>query len=615
MNTAVVGAGQEGPLLNVEGLVISHGAVPITAPLNIAVERGETIAIVGESGSGKTLTARAIAGILPPGINATGAVTLDGIPLLRLAERELRKIRGFRVSMLMQDPFTMLNPLMRCGDHINEMLRGRPEFASRAARAAEVKRRLAEVGIVDEDVARRMPFQLSGGMCQRVALAAALARDPELLIADEPSTALDVTTQAEIIRLLRRVQRERHMSLILITHNLRLAFSTCERIYVLYAGSLLEVGDAAAVERQPFHPYTLGLLLSEPPADIRVPRLVAIRGSVARAADVVDSCGFADRCDWAKQICRAGKPPLVARDASRFTACVRQDEIQGELDALRTAALSAAPMTLRPDPTEGALVRVDALVKTFVGARGRPIRAVKDISLRIMPGESVGLVGESGSGKTTLGRCLVGLETPTAGDISIDGIAAADFDAMAKADRARVRRTIQMIFQDPYSTLNPRHSVGQALSEALGASAGATSPATPDRIAALLADVGLSAAYATRRPASLSGGERQRVAIARALAVKPAVLVCDEPVSALDVSVQAQVLNLFKRLQAEHGLAYLFITHDLAVVRQIADRIYVLYLGEIVEEGPTERVIGDPQHPYTRRLIESIPRSANQRAP
>ncbi|MBB6411909.1 oligopeptide/dipeptide ABC transporter ATP-binding protein [Mesorhizobium sangaii] len=405
------------------------------------------------------------------------------------------------------------------------------------------------------------------------------------------------------------------MSLILITHNLRLAFSTCERIYVLYAGSLLEVGDAAAVERQPYHPYTLGLLLSEPPADIRVPRLVAIRGSVPQAADVVGRCGFADRCDWAKQICRAGKPPLVARDIGRLTACVRQDEIQCELDALRTAALCAAPATPRRDETEGALVRIDALVKTFDGPRGHPICAVKHVSLRIMPGESVGLVGESGSGKTTLGRCLVGLETPTAGDIRIDGIAAADFGAMAKADRARVRRTIQMIFQDPYSTLNPRHSVGQALSEALRASAGAASASTPERIAALLADVGLSAAYATRRPASLSGGERQRVAIARALAVKPAILVCDEPVSALDVSVQAQVLNLFKRLQAEHGLSYLFITHDLAVVRQIAERIYVLYLGEIVEEGPTERVIDDPQHPYTRRLVESIPRSANQHAP
>ncbi|WP_199773106.1 ABC transporter ATP-binding protein [Ensifer adhaerens] len=615
MKTVVARAGQEGPLLTVEGLAIAHGAVPITTPLDIVVERGDAIAIVGESGSGKSLMARAIAGLLPPGIVATGAVTLDGIPLMRLAEREFRKIRGSRVSMLMQNPFTMLNPLMRSGDHVDEMLRDRPEFVSRAARAQEVKRRLAEVGIVDEDVARRMPFQLSGGMCQRVALAAALARDPDLLIADEPSTALDATTQAEIIKLLRRVQRERHMSLILITHNLRLAFSTCRRIYVLYAGSMLEVGDAATVERRPFHPYTLGLLRSEPPVDVRMPRLVPIRGSVPRAADVADSCGFADRCDWVTNVCRTGKPSLAARDANRFTACIRQEEIQGELDALRMAAHSFAPITPRREATTGALVRVDALVKTFLGRRSRPICAINGVSLHIMPGESVGLVGESGSGKTTLARCLVGLETPTAGDILIDGIAATDFAAMTKADRGRIRRAIQMIFQDPYSTLNPRHSVGQALGEALGASAGATSPATPERIASLLADVGLPAAYATRRPESLSGGERQRIAIARALAVKPAILVCDEPVSALDVSVQAQVLNLFRRLQAEHALSYLFITHDLAVVRQIAERIYVLYLGEIVEEGPTESVISNPRHPYTRRLVESIPRSLIQRAP
>jgi len=615
MNRTVARAGEHSSLLEVEKLAISHGAVPITTPLDIIVKRGETVAIVGESGSGKSLTARAIAGILPPGINATGTITLDGIPLMRLSERELRKIRGFRVSMLMQDPFTMLNPLMQCGDHIDEMLRDRPAFASRAARAKEVKRRLAEVGIVEEDVAGRMPFQLSGGMCQRIALAAALARDPELLIADEPSTALDVTTQAEIIKLLRRVQRERHMSLILITHNLRLAFATCQRIYVLYAGSILEVGDAAAVERQPLHPYTLGLLLSEPPVDVRVHRLVAIPGFVPRAADVVDSCGFANRCDWAKEICRTGKPPLMARDTTRLTACIRQDEIQSELDSLRMATLSATEITPRPAVATEALVRIDALVKTFVGRQGRPICAVKSVSLHVMPGESVGLVGESGSGKTTIGRCLVGLERPTAGDIRINGIAAADFDAMAKADRARVRQTIQMIFQDTYSTLNPKHSVGQALGEALGASAGASSPATPERIAGLLAEVGLSAAYSTRRPVSLSGGERQRVAIARALAVKPAILVCDEPVAALDVSVQAQVLKLFKRLQAERGLSYLFITHDLAVVRQITERIYVLYLGEIVEEGPTERIIGNPQHPYTRRLVESIPRSTIRNEP
>jgi peptide/nickel transport system ATP-binding protein len=606
------------PFLDVRQLAISFdsgtGARRLTAPADLTAGRGETIAIVGESGSGKSLTARAIAGLLPPGVRATGSVSLAGVDLMTLSNREMRRVRGWQISMLLQDPFTMLNPLMRSGDHINEMLHGRPEFASRRARAAEVKRRLAEVGIVDEDVARRMPFQLSGGMCQRVALAAALARDPELLIADEPSTALDVTTQAEIIKLLKRVQAERHMSLILITHNLRLAFSTCERIYVLYAGSLLEVGSAAAVEHEPFHPYTLGLLLSEPPADKRVPKLIAIRGSVPRASDVADRCGFADRCDWTQAVCRTRRPPLAERAPGRQTACIRQPEIQAELNELRTAALVDAPAPTLRGGDERALVSVNGLVKTFAGRRGRPVRAIKGVSLTIRPGESVGLVGESGSGKTTLGRCLVGLETPTEGQIGIDGIAAVHFDRMTPADRAHVRRTIQMVFQDPYSTLNPRHNVGQALGEALGHSAGATAPATPERIETLLKEVGLPGTYASRRPASLSGGERQRVAIARALAVNPKILVCDEAVSALDVSVQAQILNLFKRIQSEHGLAYLFITHDLAVVRQIAERIYVLYLGEIVEEGPTERVMADPQHPYTRRLIESIPRSEHQDA-
>jgi peptide/nickel transport system ATP-binding protein len=596
----------EPPLLEIRGLSIAAANSTITVGTDLEVRRGESVAIVGESGSGKSLTAKAIARLLPPGVTAKGSIRYAGIDVLSLPEQEMRPLRGRRISMLLQDPFTMMNPLMKCGKHIEEMLQGDPRFAGRAAMRAEVGRRLAEVGIADPDVADRLPFQLSGGMCQRVAIAASLARDPELLIADEPSTALDVTTQAEIMKLLKRVQQARGMSLILITHDLRLAFSTCDRIHVLYAGSLLEVGDAPSVQRDPFHPYALGLLLSEPPADRRVPKLIAIRGQVPRADAVAGRCAFADRCDWVKDACRAAKPPLAELAPGRFTACIRRTEIAAEMRFLRDTALeaSAAPEL----QTAPAIIRVGNAVKTFTGQRGRAVHALKGVSIEVRPGESVGLVGESGSGKTTLGRILVGLETATEGAITINDVDASQFSALSATDRSKVRRTIQMVFQDPYSTLNPRHSVRRALREAIGTGGPAALATADQRIAELLKEVGLPENYADRRPQSLSGGERQRVAIARALSVNPKVLVCDEPVSALDVSVQAQILNLFKRLQGELGLSYLFITHDLAVVRQIADRIYVLYLGEIVEEGPTEEVMRNPKHPYTRRLLDSAPR-------
>ena len=602
------------PLLSVRNLAIwaeeAGRRRMITTGTDLDLARGETIAIVGESGSGKSLTAKAIARLLPPGVAASGEIAYDGRDVMAMGEGELTKLRGRRVSLLLQDPFTMMNPLMRCGGHIEEMLRLRPEFASRSARAGEVRRRLQEVGITDEDVAHRMPFQLSGGMAQRVAMAAALALDPELLIADEPSTALDVTTQAEIMKLLRRVQVARGMSLILITHDLRLAFSTCDRIHVLYAGSLMEMGSVRDVERDPFHPYTLGLLLSEPPANKRVKRLIAIRGTVPKADDVEGVCAFAARCDWAEDKCRAAKPKLGEQAPGRFSACIRRAEIAGEMQALRHRALETASLA-EPSANPSAILRVTDLVKTFTGRGGRPVRALKGVSIEVAAGESVGLVGESGSGKTTLGRCLVGLESPTTGAIDIDGIAVADFARLTAQDRAAVRSRIQMVFQDPYSTLNPKHSVQRCLSEALRV-AGELGEDARRHIARLLGEVGLPSTYATRRPASLSGGERQRVAIARSLAVNPRILVCDEPVSALDVSVQAQILNLFKRLQDELGLSYIFITHDLAVVRQVVSRVYVLYLGEIVEHGPTEQIMTSPQHPYTRRLIDSIPRSAAQ---
>jgi peptide/nickel transport system ATP-binding protein len=602
-------------LLSVRGLSIWASEAGrrriITTGTDLMLARGETIAIVGESGSGKSLTAKAIARLLPPGVAAAGEIRFDGIDVMGLEEPALRRLRGRRISLLLQDPFTMMNPLLRCGAHIEETLKGRPEFAGSAARAEEVRRRLLEVGISAEDVAQRLPFQLSGGMAQRVALAAALARDPELLIADEPSTALDVTTQAEIMKLLRRVQASRAMSLILITHDLRLAFSTCDRIHVLYAGSLLEVGGAREVELDPLHPYTLGLLLSEPPASRRVPKLIAIRGSVPKAEDVAGSCPFAPRCDWAETGCRAATPPLVRQEPGRFGACLRRAEIAGEMRALRHGVLEQTVPLPAPAAGPAPIIRAIGLEKAFPGRGGRPVRALKGVTIEVAPGESVGLVGESGSGKTTFGRCLVGLETPTGGSLEIEGIQAGDFARLSAGDRARLRRSIQMVFQDPYSTLNPKHSLRRCLYEAIRAG-GEEKGDVDARVRALLQEVGLPPAFAGRRPASLSGGERQRVAVARALAVGPRILVCDEPVSALDVSVQAQILNLFKRLQEELGVSYLFITHDLAVLRQVVERVYVLYLGEIVEHGPTEEIMTRPQHPYTRRLIDSIPRSASR---
>jgi peptide/nickel transport system ATP-binding protein len=437
-------------------------------------------------------------------------------------------------------------------------------------------------------------------MRQRVGLASALASDPSVLVADEPSTALDVTTQREILRLIRTTQEARGMSVVLITHDLRVAFSVCDRVYVLYAGQLLEVGTAAALEHRPSHPYTQALLAAEPLLEHRLKRLPAIPGAVPRAEAVRGCCAFAGRCRFAVDACRAERPGLRTIDQGQATACLRYEEIAA---SLVPTVRETVPYAETREPAEG-LLRVENLSKSFGGARP----ALDGVSLAVGRGEKVGLVGESGSGKTTLARCLLGLETPEGGRIELAGRDVSDYARLTPADRRRARHAVQMVFQDPYSTLNPARSVGFTIGEAVRR-AKVRGDGNAPSVEELLDLVGLPAAYAVRRPSALSGGERQRVAIARALALGPSLLVCDEPVSALDVSVQAQILNLLLDLNERIGLACLFITHDLAVVRQVSDRVYVMHQGRIVEAGPTGDVLAAPREDYTRTLIESVPQS------
>ncbi len=599
-----------GPLLDVRQLSVTAGPPQrprtLVREVTFQLDRGQALGIVGESGSGKSLTARAMIGLLPTGLRALGTVTFDGRQLIGAHGRAWRAVRGSRISLLLQDPFTMLNPLQTAGVTLAESL---PAAArrDRSRRRAEIARRLDEVGLGAE-VAGRYPFQLSGGMRQRAALAAALARDPDLLIADEPTTALDVTTQAEVLALLADIRQRRGMSLVLITHDLRVAFSVCDQIQVMYAGSVLEQAPAADMAAAPAHPYSLGLLLAEPPITHYVDRFTTIPGNVPQADTVAGTCAFAPRCQWAQPDCAATRPALVTVAPHHRSACLRLGEIHTELRAAlaSVAAPSGAP------PARGAstpIVTVTGLSKTYRASKllGRaPVTTALDgVSLQIGEGESVGLVGETGSGKTTIARTLLGLTTPDAGRIDLAGMDVSDYNRLSRIRRRQARRLVQAVFQDPYASLNPALSIGGTLREVLDIRGDVTDPRRA--IADLLGQVGLPGSYARRRPAALSGGERQRVAIARAIALRPRLLICDEPVTALDVSAQAQVLELLREIRRHRGMSMLFISHDLSVVRQMADRIVVLYHGQIVEAGDTARVLGTPQHPYTKQLLKAVP--------
>ncbi|MEU3225835.1 ABC transporter ATP-binding protein [Streptomyces sp. NPDC006976] len=570
--------------------------------LSFTLRRGETLAVVGESGSGKSTTALALTRMLPgTGRITTGTVRLAGRDLAAAGDEELRAVRGARIGMIFQDPMTALNPVLTAGRHIEEVLRahGNRDRATRHARAVEL---LDRVGIPEPHRrAGDYPHQFSGGQRQRVLIAMALAGEPDILLADEPTTALDATVQDQILTLLADLNRETGTALVLITHNMGVVARACERVLVMYGGTVVEDGPTAEVLTRPRHPYTAGLLAAVPRlATPSGTRLTGIPGSPPDLTLLGDGCAFADRCTLVEDRCRTATPPLARVAADVRVACLPA--------AGRTEPLPApAPPAAIDRPAPGAVVlEADGLTKTYGGrgSRRRGAPALDGVSLTLAQGETLGIVGESGSGKSTLARVLAHAHSADGGTLRLRG---EDITRPSRRALHTARRQIQMVFQDPYSSLNPRLTVGEIVAEPLIAFGLGDRDTRRARVAELLELAGLDPAVAARHPRSFSGGQRQRIGIARALAPEPSVLICDEPVSALDVSVQAQIVGLLTDLQRDLGLSLVFIAHDLAVVRQVSHRIAVMHRGRVVETGSADEVCEHPRDPYTRALLAAAP--------
>ncbi len=611
--TAGVASVAAGPLIEISDLSVqfntSHGTVRAVESLSYAVHPGEMVAIVGESGSGKSVSALTIMRLLPPGTSrvTSGSIRFDGRDLLSLDDEEMRQIRGRDIAMIFQEPMTSLNPVLRIGLQITEPLTihmGLDEAQARA-RAVEL---LTLVGITDpESRLNQYPHELSGGMRQRVMIAIGLACNPKLLIADEPTTALDVTIQAQILELMKDLSRRLGIAVVIITHNLGIVARYADRVNVMYAARIVESGTAERVFGRPLHPYTRGLLSAVPRLDRgRTSKLATIEGAPPNLLAPPSGCRFRPRCRFAIEACEQ-VPPLEAVEPAHLAACFRAREL--DVIDRETAAAENSLKGIAAGAGEAPILDIRHASKHFpikagIFSRTRLVRAVNDVSLTVRRGETLGLVGESGCGKSTLGRLVLRLDDPTSGEIRFDGTDIAHLDRKAMID---VRRKMQVIFQDPYSSLNPRMTVGQIIAEPMRVHGVRPKKETPARVAELLQLVGLYPYMALRYPHELSGGQRQRVGIARALAVEPKVIVCDEAVSALDVSIQGQVINLLEHLQQQLGLTYLFIAHDLAVVRHISSAVAVMYLGRIVEYAPSDELFANPKHPYTQALLAAAP--------
>ena len=599
------------PLLRVDNLTTAFGSrdAGITAVRNVSFEvgRGRVLGIVGESGSGKSVTARSILRLLrKPGHVREGSVKLAGRELLTLPEEEMRKIRGKDIAMVFQDPQSALNPVMRVGDQIVEALEvhGVKGPAARE-RAREL---LRQVGIPDvERNIDNYPHEFSGGMRQRVVISIALANHPSLLLADEPTTALDVTIQAQILRLLVKLRDELGVSIVMITHDMGVVAELCDDLVVMYGGRVVETGLVNDVLTAPRHPYTAALLRSVPRLDADdAHELPAIPGQPPIPAFLPSGCAFHPRCAHAIDACREQVPPLAQLQPGHRSACHVAQAGKTDLAPPPSAALPARAAV--PDNANPFLKVTNLRTDVATGSGGMfrkhtPVYAVDGISFDVYLGQTFGLVGESGCGKSSLSRSLVGINQPTSGTIELDG---RDVTAMTTEDRHFINRRVQYVYQDPSASLNPRRTIAQSLEEAL-AVVGLTGRAARARAADLMNTVGLAPHFLSRYPFEISGGQRQRVGIARALAVEPKLLICDEPVSALDVSIQAQIINLLDDLKTELGLGYLFIAHDLAVVKHISDMVAVMYLGRLVETGTTDDVYNRPRHPYTQALLSATP--------
>jgi peptide/nickel transport system ATP-binding protein len=595
------------------------GLVRAVDGVSFSIGAGETLGIVGESGSGKSMTALAAMGLIDaPGRIDSGEIRFRGADVRRMSPGQLREMRGGDIAMVFQNPMTSLNPVLPISRQIGEAMTAHGRTANSAAgRAVEL---LGRMGIVaPERAVHAYPHEFSGGMRQRVVLAMGMSNEPALLLADEPTTALDVTIQAQILDLLRALNRDFGTAIVLISHDLGVIAGLCERVVVMYAGEVVEEGRTEDVLATPRHPYTRALMNAVPRLDTEIDlldrRLTTIEGMPPDPLEFPPGCRFAPRCPFRRDICDT-HPDLLPVGEGRLSRCLVAQQGEDFTLAVRKAAGPRPIAQPAQAPAGGAaaavtpLVEIKGLVKHFRLSRGwfekpRVVRAVDGVDFTIAAGETLGVVGESGCGKSTLGRLLLRIHQPDAGSIRFDG------QEIARAGPAAIRplrQQMQMVFQDPYSSLNPRMTAGDILSEPLryhGITP--TAAETHDRVGELLNLVGLSHRARDRYPHEFSGGQRQRVSIARALSLSPRFIVADEPISALDVNIQAQIINLMVSLQQRFHLTYMFIAHDLAVVRHISDRIMVLHIGQIAEIAPAAALFAEPQHPYTRYLISAVP--------